>query len=112
MRRKNSPILLFTRSKLQLWLQYPGFVICSLPIEFDVAGRIQWLRDSLDSLSPHYQPEGQHINIRALIGLYETGQKVDDTEEIWITNGQVVPKEEAFNATGWALVEVRSSNSL
>lgn len=83
-----------------------------MPIKFDVAARLQTLRRWLDPSSPHYQPEGQHLNIRKLIELYETGQKTDNVGEIWLLDGKVVSMDEACNSPGWAMSEVRPSNPL
>lgn len=82
-----------------------------LPIKFDVAKQIRQLQDGLHPSNPYYEREGQHTNIRALIKLYESGQKLDNKEESWIMNGKVVSKEEALKSKEWALVEVRRSNS-
>ena len=46
------------------------------PARFDVQKRIQELRSYLDPNNPNYQPEQQHINIKAAILLYEDG-KID-----------------------------------
>jgi hypothetical protein len=46
------------------------------PAPFDIQKRIQELRSYLDPNNPNYQPEQQHINIKAAIKLYEDG-KID-----------------------------------
>ena len=45
--------------------------------------------------SPHYEPERQHINIKAAISLYKEG-KIDGVEQVSIMDGKVVPKEKIF----------------
>jgi hypothetical protein len=72
------------------WL--PAF---SSPITFDVQKRIQELRGYLDPNNSHYEPEQQHINIKAAIKLYEDG-KIDGVEHVYIKDGMVVPREEIF----------------
>lgn len=51
------------------------------PLVFNVPERIQQLRDYLDPKHPLYQPEPQHVNIKALIKLYEDG-KIDGIQ--WV----------------------------
>jgi hypothetical protein len=65
------------------------------PVPFDVQKRIQELRGYLDPNNPHYEPERQHINIKAAIKLYEDG-KIDGVEQVFIMDGKVVPKEKIF----------------
>jgi hypothetical protein len=78
-----------------------------IPFVFDVQGHIQVLRDCLDPRHPLYQPEQQHINIKALIKLYED-KEIDGIQEIWLIEGKVVTKEEARNRPRgvWAWQEV------
>jgi hypothetical protein len=71
----------------------------------DVQGHIQVLRDCLDPKHPLYQPEQQHVNIKALIKLYED-KKLDGIQEVWLVEGKVVTEEEARNHTGWVWEEV------
>jgi hypothetical protein len=75
------------------------------PRAFDVQGHIKVLRDSLDPKHPLYQPEQQHVNIKALIKLYED-KKLDGIQEVWLVEGKVVTEEEARNHTGWVWEEV------
>jgi hypothetical protein len=79
-----------------------------IPRVFDVQGRIQVLRDCLDPKHHLYQPEQQHVNIKAVIKLYED-EKIDGIQEVYIMEGKVVTKEEARNrpAGAWAWREVR-----
>jgi hypothetical protein len=65
------------------------------PVPFDVQKRIQELRSYLDPNNPHYEPERQHINIKAAIKLYEDG-KIDGVEHVHIMNGKIVSEEEMF----------------
>jgi len=65
------------------------------PAPFDVQKRIQELRGYLDPNNPHYQPERQHINIKAVIVLYEDG-KIDGVKQVCIMDGKVVPEKEIF----------------
>jgi hypothetical protein len=60
---------------------------------FDVSKRIQELRGYLDPTNPDYQPERQHINIKAAIKLYEDG-KIDGVQQVSIMNEKVVPRDE------------------
>jgi hypothetical protein len=68
-----------------------------MPVPFDVKERIQQLRNFLDPNHPHYQlvPEYQHVNIKAIIKLYEEG-KIDGTQKVYLKDGKIVPREEAF----------------
>ena len=77
-----------------------------LPVPFDVQKRIQELRSYLDPNDPNYQPEQQHINIRAAIKLYEDG-KIDGMEQVCIMDGKVVSKKEMFAGSSWAMCEGR-----
>jgi hypothetical protein len=72
------------------WL--PAF---SRPFTFDVQKRIQQLRGYLDPKNRDYQPEEQHINIKALIKLYED-KEIDGVEPVYIKDGKIVPREEIF----------------
>ena len=65
------------------------------PAPFDVQKRIQELRDCLDPKTPYYQPERQHVNIKAAIKLYEEG-KIDGVKQVHIMNGEIVPEEKIF----------------
>ena len=76
-----------------------------IPRVFDVQGHIQQLYNCLDPKHPLYQPEQQHVNIKAVIKLYED-KKIDGFQEVWVMEGKVVTKEEARNRTGWAWQEV------
>ncbi len=76
-----------------------------IPFVFDVQKRIQQLRDFLDPKHPLYQPEQQHVNIKAVIKLYED-KKIDGIQGIWVMEGKVVTEEEAENYASWAWEEV------
>ena len=82
--------------------------MCPNPIPFDVSKRIQTLREFLDPTSPHYQREGQHANIRALIELYESGKRTDNSQEIWLANGKIVTMSQALAGPFYPHCEVRS----
>jgi hypothetical protein len=73
---------------------------------FDVQKRIQELRSYLDPNSRNYQPEQQHINIKAAIKLYEDG-KIDGMEQVSIKDGKIVPKEEIFKGPSMSMCEGR-----
>jgi len=75
-----------------------------IPDPFDVKKRIQQLRSCLDPKSPDYEPENQHINIKAAIKLYEEG-KIDGTQEVCIKDGKIVPKEETFKGPSPSFIE-------
>ncbi len=76
-----------------------------IPRVFDVQGHIQQLQKCLDPKHPLYQPEQQHVNIKAVIKLYED-KKIDGIQEVWLVEGKVVTEEEAENYPGWAWQEV------
>jgi hypothetical protein len=77
-----------------------------LPVPFDVQKRIQELRGYLDPNNPSYQPEQQHINIKAAIKLYENG-KIDGMEQVCIMDGKVVSKKDMFRGNSWSICEGR-----
>ncbi|KAI9864845.1 MAG: hypothetical protein M1813_002615 [Trichoglossum hirsutum] len=79
----------------------PAFPI---PLVFNVQERIEQLRSYLDPSNPLYQPEPQHINIKAAITLYEDG-KLDGLQRVYITSGKVVTREVANNAMTWVWAE-------
>ena len=62
---------------------------------FDVQKRIEKLRSYLDPNNPSYQPEPQHVNIKAVIKLYEDG-KIDGIKDVSVMNGKIVSREEIF----------------
>lgn len=64
---------------------------------FDIQKRIEELHNYLDPKSSNYQPEHQHINIRAVIKLYQEG-KIDGVEQVFIKDGKLIPRKEI--ATG------------
>jgi uncharacterized protein YbbK (DUF523 family) len=76
------------------------------PVPFDVQKRIQELRSYLDPNDPHYQPERQHINIKAAIKLYEDG-KIDGVEQVHIMDGKVIPKKQIFEGPSCSWSEGR-----
>lgn len=67
--------------------------------------RIEQLRGYLDPSNQLYQPEAQHINIKAAIALYEDG-KLDGLQEVYITNGKVVTLAVALETMTWVWAEV------
>jgi len=75
-----------------------------IPNPFDVEKRIQELRSYLDPKSPDYQPENQHINIKAVIKLYEEG-KIDGSGEVFIKDGKIVSEEETFEGPSPSFME-------
>ncbi|KAI9763427.1 MAG: hypothetical protein M1840_000508 [Geoglossum simile] len=77
-----------------------------MPRVFDVQERIRQLRSFLDASDPWYQPEPQHININAAIKLYEDG-KLDGIQQVYISNGEVVTREEARSRKTWSWSELR-----
>jgi hypothetical protein len=81
--------------------------VIPFPAPFDVQKRIQELRSYLD---PDYQPEQQHINIKAAIKLYEDG-KIDGGEQVLIKDGKIVPENETFTGPSWSLCEGRFISS-
>jgi hypothetical protein len=78
-----------------------------IPLVFDVQKRIHELRGYLDPNSPQFQPEQQHVNIKAAIELSEDG-KIDGWQQVHIMEGKVVTKEEMFKGSAWAWGEVHS----
>ncbi|KAI9769494.1 MAG: hypothetical protein M1840_003971 [Geoglossum simile] len=75
-----------------------------VPLVFDVQERIEQLHSYLDPSNPLYQPEPQHINIKAAITLYEDG-KIDGIQHVYITGGKVVTREVANNTMTWVWAE-------
>jgi len=71
---------------------------------FDVEKRIEELRSYLDPKSPNYQPKIQHINIKAVIKLYEE-KKFDGTQKVFIKDGKIVPREETFKGLTPSFIE-------
>src|SRR5437016_5323642 len=80
--------------------------VVQLPTPFDVQKRIQELRSYLDPKNPSYQPEQQHVNIKAAIKLYEDG-KIDGIKQVFIKDGEVVPKKEIFKGPSCSWSEGR-----
>ena len=78
--------------------------VVQLPDPFDVKKRIQELRSYLDPKGPDYQPENQHINIKAAIKLYEEG-KIDGIQKVFIKDGKIVPEEETFKGPSPSFIE-------
>ena len=77
------------------------------PAPFDVQKRIQKLRGHLDPKNPQYECEQQHVNIKAVIQLYEDG-KIDGSEAVFIMEGKVVTEQEIYKGATWTWVEVYS----
>ena len=75
-----------------------------IPHPFNVKERIQELRSYLDPRSPDYEPQSQHINIKALIKLYEDG-KIDGTKEVCIKDGKIVSREETYKGPSPSVIE-------
>jgi hypothetical protein len=80
-------------------------------LPFDVQKRIQELRGYLDPKNPQYEPRQQHDNIRAVIQLYEDG-KIDGSEQVCVMEGKIVTRQEMFEGTARAWVEVYTLKSL
>jgi hypothetical protein len=78
--------------------------VVQMPEPFDVKKRIQELRSYLDPKSPDYEPEDQHINIKAAIKLYQEG-KIDGIQEVFIKDGKIVPEEETFKGPSPSFIE-------
>jgi hypothetical protein len=78
-----------------------------IPVPFYVQKRIQELRSYLHSNNPNYQPEIQHINIKAAIKLYEEG-KIDGMDQVFIRDGKIVSREEALEGPSPFICEGRS----
>ncbi|KIN04941.1 hypothetical protein OIDMADRAFT_50774 [Oidiodendron maius Zn] len=74
------------------------------PVPFDIQKRIQQLRSFLDPNNVHYQPERQHINIKAVIKLYEDG-KIDGVNRVHVMDGEVVPEEKIFKGPSCSWTE-------
>lgn len=71
-----------------------------LPTTIDVAKPVRELQDGLNPFRQYHERERQHASIRALIQLYESGQKLDDAQEFWIKKGKVVYRGEASKRKG------------
>ena len=81
-----------------------------IPITFDVEKYIAELKDSLDPKSPYHEPPQQHVNIKKLIELYETGERKDNLTTIYIRHGEIITAEEFLAVPDWCFVDVRSSS--
>jgi hypothetical protein len=80
---------------------------CPNPIVFNLQNHLAKLYDRLDPRSPFFTRVEQHDNLRALIKLYETGQRKDNTTEIFIQDGEIVPRDVALTSPKWSYMEVR-----
>lgn len=76
-----------------------------IPFVFDVQARIKALQGYLDPSNPDYQPERQHVNIRAAIKLYEEG-KIDGLQRTTIIDGKIARFEDAFTSKTGSWIEV------
>lgn len=74
---------------------------------FNLQRHLARLTERLHPNSPTFDRVELHENIRALIELYETGQRKDDLTEIFIMKGKVVTFEEAMKSPHWVITEVR-----
>lgn len=80
---------------------------CPIPHVFNVEEYIARLYDRLDPQSPRYEMVEQHVNLKALIKLYETGERKDNSTRIYLVNGKVVPRLERKKIPGsWCLMDV------
>lgn len=78
-----------------------------IPPVFDLKEYLAGLYDRLDPKSKNFERPEQHKNLRALIKLYETGQRKDNFTFIHIINGEVVSEEEMWTTRDWCLRDVR-----
>ncbi|OBT82250.1 hypothetical protein VE02_09205 [Pseudogymnoascus sp. 03VT05] len=76
-----------------------------IPPVFDVEARIKDLQGFLNPSNPNYQPKRQHVNIRAVIKLYEEG-KLDGLQRTTFIDGKIDPYEEAFTAKSGSWTEI------
>jgi hypothetical protein len=58
------------------------FPACSIPRVFNVEEYIAWLYDRLNPQFSFYERVEQHVNLKALINLYETDERKDDCVSI------------------------------
>ena len=79
--------------------------VMPMPPVFDVQERIEQLLSYLEPSNPMYQPEPQHINIKAAITLYQEG-KLDGFQRVYITGGKIVTEEVADKTMTWVWSEV------
>ncbi|OBT40247.1 hypothetical protein VE00_09727 [Pseudogymnoascus sp. WSF 3629] len=68
-----------------------------IPLVIDTKARIKELQGYLDPNNPKYEPERQHVNIRAAIKLYEEG-KIDGIQRITIIDGKITPFEDVVKS--------------
>ncbi|OBT82249.1 hypothetical protein VE02_09206 [Pseudogymnoascus sp. 03VT05] len=68
-----------------------------IPLVIDTKARIKELQCYLDPNNPEYEPERQHVNIRAAIKLYEEG-KIDGIQRTTIIDGKIVPFEDVVKS--------------
>ena len=75
------------------------------PLVVDVQARIKELQGYLDPNNPEYEPERQHVNIRAAIKLYEEG-KIDGIQRTTIIDGKIAPFEDVVKSKTGFWIEV------
>ncbi|KFY82052.1 hypothetical protein V500_10865 [Pseudogymnoascus sp. VKM F-4518 (FW-2643)] len=75
------------------------------PLVVDVQSRIKELQGYLDPSNPEYEPERQHVNIRATIKLYEEG-KIDGIQRTTIIDGKIAPFEDVVKSKTGFWIEV------
>ncbi len=62
---------------------------------FDVQKRIEELRSYMDPNNRFYQPERQHVNIEAIIRLYEN-KEINGTKPVHVMDGKIISWEQMF----------------
>ena len=69
-----------------------------IPHKFDLDSHVNCLRQGFDE-SPYRVPPGHYTNLKKkLIALYGSGER-QSNEEIWLVEGEIVTKEEAFSSS-------------
>jgi hypothetical protein len=75
-----------------------------IPDPIDPRKRIQELHSYLDPTSPSYLPQNQHVNVKAVIRLYEEG-RINGVEEVCVKEGKIVSKAETFKGPSPSFIE-------
>ena len=79
-----------------------------IPIVFNKAEHVARLKNYVNPKDPHYQGKAQEVNIKKLIQLYESGEREDNSTEIFICKGEIVSFKEAEKTSDYCYLDVSS----
>lgn len=82
--------------------------VIPIPRVFDRQKRIAELKDYLNV--DHHKP--QHDNLKKIIELYESGEKMDHFTSVWVKDGKVVTQEQALATMGSGSLWVEVSSGI